>query len=591
MARKAPKPGAAALKEKPGADEAARPAAAWQGGVPEQARAEPDRDLRISEADLGRIIGALSDLTQVLSATSAQLAQIADAGALAAPRPAAAQVNSFGDDPFSQAVPTANPPVAPTVALSVAASTNPRLRTAILEAAPAAALYAPGTAEFRYWGTAETLARGVAFWSSLLPAGTTWSTANPMRVSLVTPGQQLNANYSRQNGLRFYRFTNGSMDIYSCESPDVVAHELGHAVLDALKPQLFNAASIEAAAFHEAFGDISALLCAVQLQSLRQRVLAETRGRIHVTSRLSRIAEQLGWAIRQLSPTAVDRDCLRNTANRFFYRSPNTLPPSAPANLLSSAPHSFSRVFSGAILDVLSRMLTRLGTPNEASLLGVSRDLGQLLVDGVHAAPIATAYYSQVASAMVRAERVRFGGRYGTALTSAFVERGILSVASTMALAEAPPAQAVPVATPEGLERGTVGTPTVVALAGTASDDAYQHGYGRTPELTERPIAIGDGTIMIDVHAPEATITREAAPAMLGFAPDAAVDEDTLTRLFVEGLIQRGEVALGSAQLGIAEVESDSYKLTHTVVTEGDRKVLKRNVFTCGCCGAALRCR
>jgi hypothetical protein len=44
----------------------------------------------------------------------------------------------------------------------------------------------------------------------------------------------------------------------------VVCHELGHAILDALKPQLFNVASTEAGAFHEAFGDISAILCALQ---------------------------------------------------------------------------------------------------------------------------------------------------------------------------------------------------------------------------------------------------------------------------------------------------------------------------------------
>jgi hypothetical protein len=583
MARKPMKTGDTDLKERP--EEDGRPAAIWQGADPPPAAAEPA--LRVSEADLGRIIGALGEVTRVLSATSAQLGQLAQGGAFAAPQ--AAQVNCFGDDPFSQAVPTTNPPLGTPMAVTVLAPANPRLRSAIVEPAPAAALYTPGTAGFRYWGTAETMARGVSYWSALLPAGTTWSTANPMRVTLVMPGQQLNANYSRPNGLRFYRFANGSMDIYSCESPDVVAHELGHAVLDALKPQLFNAASIEAAAFHEAFGDISAMLCALQLQPLRQRVLAETGGRLNITSRLSRVAEQLGWGIRQLSPTAVDRDCLRNTANRFFYRAPGTLPPSAPANLLSSAPHSFSRVFSGAILDVLARMLVRAGAPSEATLLGVSRDLGQLLVDAIHAAPVATAYYSQVASAMVQAEQVRFGGRYRTALTSAFVERGILSVASTMALADAPQARAVPVAMDMDMEMDGAGSPTTVALAAADSDDAYQRGFGETPELPQRAVAL-DG-IDIVVHAPQPIRMREAMPAIVGVAADSASDEDQLTRLFVEGLIQRGEVALGAAPFRIADLESaDPDKLTHAVVSENGRMVLKRSFFSCGCCTGALRC-
>jgi len=59
-------------------------------------------------------------------------------------------------------------------------------------------------------------------------------------------------------------------DGLSGESPDVVCHELGHALLDSFKPQLFDAASMEVAAFHESFGDMSALLSALQLPSVRE---------------------------------------------------------------------------------------------------------------------------------------------------------------------------------------------------------------------------------------------------------------------------------------------------------------------------------
>ena len=40
----------------------------------------------------------------------------------------------------------------------------------------------------------------------------------------------------------------------------LTATGLSHALLDAIRPQLWNAASIEVASFHEAFGDISAML-------------------------------------------------------------------------------------------------------------------------------------------------------------------------------------------------------------------------------------------------------------------------------------------------------------------------------------------
>jgi len=71
---------------------------------------------------------------------------------------------------------------------------------------------------------------------------------------------------------------------------------------------------------------MSALLAALQLPSMRAAVIADTQGDLSRNSRLSRLAEQLGWAIRQTRPSAVDPDCLRNAANSFFYTNPEALP-------------------------------------------------------------------------------------------------------------------------------------------------------------------------------------------------------------------------------------------------------------------------
>jgi hypothetical protein len=88
------------------------------------------------------------------------------------------------------------------------------------------------------------------------------------------------------------------------------------------------------AAFHESFGDMSAILSQLQLPGFRKAVLTETGGVLYRSSWLSRLAEQLGWAIRFAFPDAVDSDCLRNAVNSFFYRDPIQLPPSGPANTL-----------------------------------------------------------------------------------------------------------------------------------------------------------------------------------------------------------------------------------------------------------------
>ena len=172
---------------------------------------------------------------------------------------------------------------------------------------------------------------------------------------------------------------------------------------------------------------------------MRDLVLQQTGGRLNSNSRLSQLARQLGWAIRvQVDPTAVDNDCLRNTSNNFFYQDPTGLPPSAPATQLSSEPHSFSRVFSGAFLDVLAAMF-KIGPANSAgsdsdNLLAVTVDAGTLLIEGVRVASVAPGFYSQVAAGMVQADQSLTGGRYGAALTSSFVQRGILSPTAAVSL-------------------------------------------------------------------------------------------------------------------------------------------------------------
>jgi hypothetical protein len=156
--------------------------------------------------------------------------------------------------------------------------------------------------------------------------------------------------------------------------------------------------------------------------------------------RLSRVADQLGWGIRQLSPTAVDRDCLRNAANRLLStdRPGSAVGAGEPAIVKCILPACF-----GAFLDVLARMFDATGQPSEANLLAVSRDLGQLIIDAVRAAPITTGYFSQVAAAIIQADQARFAGRNRRALDGAFLERGILSVSSAMAMFQAPVPMAV----------------------------------------------------------------------------------------------------------------------------------------------------
>ncbi|MDP1803714.1 MAG: hypothetical protein Q8K72_00970, partial [Acidimicrobiales bacterium] len=253
--------------------------------------------------------------------------------------------------------------------------------------APPAKLYDPGTPEFRYWTAADALARGAAFWKSVMPKGTTWQAGKTLPVRLDA-GDKLNAIYTRGD-LRFFHTSVAGTMVFTGESPDVVCHEMGHAVLDALRPQLWDAMSHEVAALHESFGDMSAILVALQQPAIRDEVLAETGGALYRSSRLSRVAEQLGWGQRQRQPCSAETDCLRNAVNCFAYQRPTTLPNTSPAVLLSSAPHSFSRVFTGAFFQMYAGMVVLLHRPPSSDdLLQASVDAGRLLVTAVQAAPI-----------------------------------------------------------------------------------------------------------------------------------------------------------------------------------------------------------
>jgi hypothetical protein len=453
--------------------------------------------------------------------------------------------------------------------VQVAAPTLPGMRLPIRivdpAEAPAPQVYSVGTGDFRYWTAAEALRRAAELWSA---AGT--SAWNPeigggLPVQL-DEGVDLNAYYSRQEyapqnikqGLSFFHDTvrdassGQPATVWSGESPDVVAHELGHAVLDSLKPALWGLATTESAAFHESFGDMSAILTALQLPVVRQSVLEETDGRLWRNSSVSRLAEQLGYAIRQRSPAAVDSDSLRNASNSFTYTDPTTLPANGPASGLSREPHNFSRIFTGAFLEALGGMVLILADPPKADdVLQASQDLSRLLARAAVNAPVRTQFFKAVAEQLVLADGELFNGKYAEPLTSALVRRGLLPLRS---LAAAPPT----VTRTEAAAR-----PVRLALDGASL------GLQVTTVFVEAP-AVDDGGA-----ARPLGVSREAGPP----------SRQTAAQAFVEELILRGRVAVGP-RLGGAAIPMTAVtrkRPTHQLSRVDGEVELQRLAFDCGC--------
>lgn len=422
--------------------------------------------------------------------------------------------------------------------------------------APPPALYERDTPEFRYWTTADALKRAGSFWSGLVPKGTTWQRGTTLNVRLDA-GDKLNALYNR-DALVFFHATVGRTTVYTAESPDVVSHELGHAVLDAIRPQLWDAMSHEVAAFHESFGDMSAILAALQVRTLREQVFAETGG-LYRNSRLSRVAEQLGWAVGRRQPCAVDADALRNAVNCFFYQPAAQLPPVAPACALASSAHSYSRVFTGAFFETFAGMVVTQGRPTTPDFLKqAGLDLARLLVAGILAAPIEPSYMAQVAVHMLRADQELFAGKYAAALQNGFLRKGILT-ASSAAAASRP--------VPRAEARSRRAAPAAAELPVVMLDGAD---FG----LGDRPVR---------VRAAAETARMVAAPAGLDGAALAPQSGAGTARDYLAELVLRDHLSRPGRDDDDDGDEAPGTRLrTHALVEDGDTLVVERRLFACG---------
>jgi len=432
---------------------------------------------------------------------------------------------------------------------------TPPLAIEIVGDAPDPALFEVGTQEFRYWSAAAALRRCADYWSRIVGDKIHWvSEIGETLPVMLDAGVDLNAFYDRR-GLSFFHAKVHEKVIYSGESPDVLCHELGHAVLDALRPQLFDAGSDEIAAFHEAFGDISSLLSALQLPTFRQSVLDETDRDLRRSSRLSRLAEQLGGGIRQIRPDSVPLECLRNAVNSYFYQDPITLPPRGPVYILTSEPHSFSRVFTGAFYDAFAGMVAiRSSSPTEEDLLQVSEEAGRLLVKAILAAPIVPDYYSQVAAHMIAVDT---DGQYREVLTQAFLSHGILSLEAANLLGSQIAAQ--PQLAAAAPRREASETLPRIALQGTS------YGLRAKTLLVQAPSEPKRLPATAATPEPDVTVTPSGERAAKSFAND----------LFRRGLVDVG----GHAESTSTMIGRITRRKTHRLQQTPEGLELKRILF------------
>jgi hypothetical protein len=247
-----------------------------------------------------------------------------------------------------------------------------------------------------------------------------WNSNTNLEPISVHPqaGRTANAFYSRnEKVLKFFFFKPdsqpaGSPDVFTCRSLDIVAHETGHAILDALKPNWISfSAPAQTGGLHEAFGDITSIFTILSQLDLVEYIVAQTKADLHLSNILAALAEQFGNAIGRSNG-------LRNADNDLKLSE------------VTNEVHDISQVFTGAVYDILADIFTANRNPrisdDAVTLYETGRYMAGLIIRAIEQAPDDNATYADVAKAMMAIAKTDGHPDYATLIEKQFVLREVL---------------------------------------------------------------------------------------------------------------------------------------------------------------------
>lgn len=466
-----------------------------------------------------------------------------------------------------------------------------------LPTAPTEGIFDPGTPEFLFWQCREASLSALAAWERFAGPLTNWQ-GNRKKISLIPDaGSDLNAYYDRDS-FSFFHYAIGTKTFFSGVSTDVVAHEVGHGLLDTIRPELWDATFLEAGAFHEAFGDCVALLTALSDASTRTKLLAN--GTLRKKNFVESTAEELSEGIRRLDPNH-NAAAPRRALNTFQYQLPSTLPYDGPPGALINEVHSFGMLFSGCIWDLVAEIFASSAGAS-SDLLAAVKVTGKLLVEGSKVAPITSRFFQNVGRAMVLADETLNRGANHEHINAAFQRHGIklgsnAMLAPTIALAGTAPTRNAPLHASTkkdllqrlGVDRSARVTAQPVDLFGQRVTRAVVH-----KEVDLSAVHKSLAGVVAQVDVPVNVGASGARAAIVGLMPEpVATDEEVQT--FARSLIEHGQIELPSTKKSAGAVKRraltgrnaksngngglERSRTTHTIATIKGTKVLKRVRF------------
>ena len=479
-----------------------------------------------------------------------------------------------------------------------------------------AALHAPGTPAFLFWQSREAALAAVEAYEWAAGPFKAWAKGARSPLPLFyNAGTDLNAYYDR-NSVSFFAYTTRGITTFSGASTDVVAHEVGHGLLDALRPDLWTSNLPEHGAFHEAFGDCIAMLTAFADAATCRR-LASSPGMLDAANFVEATAEDLSAGVKRALGASHPASQPRHAFNTYVWRLPSSLPTTGGPNVLTGEVHSFARVFTGCFYDTIRFIFHSYASQTARTLQLAARTAGGLLVAGAAKAVEQARFFQAVGEAMLQADESENSGENHQAVINAFRRHGISLAMPDRAFQER-----------SLLTGGAASRARAGARAGASPrvvEAEVRRRVGAEPgtRLARSEIAIGSERVDKYVHQREVSLSGLSErlsnvsalapePVMVGGArrgyaavrsalPDPAGTESEV-RFFVRTLLDRGSIAFdgtierprgsrraaarAAAIEGAAKpkpVTQQSDVITHVVRERGGKGLLERVRFACGC--------
>ncbi|GAB4508817.1 MAG: hypothetical protein OHK0046_02400 [Anaerolineae bacterium] len=249
-------------------------------------------------------------------------------------------------------------------------------------------------------------------------------------------GDEANAFYSEQDRmLGFHNFQLDGETVSTAWSADIVSHETAHAILDGLRDLYNESFGLGPMAFHESFGDMTAMLVALHDDSLVRRLLEWTKNDLRLDNFVASVAEQLTDALIRDTVGYLRGHTvyLRNAINSLRSEPFDALAynPTDPELQLGLQSHNYSRLFTGAFYDILAGIYDQRSQslPAHIAIYQARNLAAHMLVAAIELGPVGEFDFRDMAKAFLSADLVLNDGHHEGILKRVFEQRNLLTAA------------------------------------------------------------------------------------------------------------------------------------------------------------------